>query len=614
MRKYKAIIAREITNLLENVDAANIEGLIEYPPNPEMGDLSLPCFKLSKLLRKPPQAIAEELKSRINLGEVERIEAVSGYLNFYLDSARFAVSVIGEALAQGTRYGSRNIGDGARVVIDYSSPNIAKPFHIAHLRSTVIGNALYRIHKFLGYDCVGINHLGDWGTQFGKLIVAYRLWGDAQTVEQDGIDELLRLYVKFHEEADGNPSLEDEARSWFVRMEQGDGDALALWRWFVDISLAEFRRIYELLGVFFDSYAGESFYNDRMEAVVAELREKALLEEDGGAWLVRLEAYDMPPALMLKKDGSSLYHTRDITAALYRKEVYDFCKAIYVTDYAQNLHFAQWFKVVELMGRDWAKDLVHVPFGRVSLEGASLSTRRGNVLKLEDVLNQAIAKTREIMESRPQPIEDLDAAARQVGVGAIIFNDLSSGRIKDIDFKWEDVLNFDGESGPYVQYTHARACSVLAKAKAAGLASGQAADGAAPIGSEGGDAAGEVVVIGREDGRASDTASLNGTVVNGIVSNAALTGLPMNDATVRLVKELSLFGEKVELAMHKLEPSIVARYLIDLSQTFNRFYHECRIMAEEEGVRNARLALVRAVKITLGNGLSLIGLAAPEKI
>ncbi|TYP74795.1 arginine--tRNA ligase [Paenibacillus methanolicus] len=575
MQKYKSIIAREITKLLETVKEADIETLIEYPPNPEMGDLSLPCFKLSKQLRKPPQAIAEELKSRMKPDGVERIEAVSGYLNFYLDGARFASSVIGEALARGERYGSRNIGEGGKVVIDYSSPNIAKPFHIAHLRSTVIGNALYRIHDFLGFDCVGVNHLGDWGTQFGKLIVAYRQWGDETAVDEGGIDELLRLYVKFHEEAERDPSLEDEARGWFVRMEHGDEEALALWRRFVDISMAEFTRIYELLGVSFDSYAGESFYNGRMDPVVAELREKALLEADKGAWLVRLDAYDMPPALILKKDGSSLYHTRDITAALYRKETYDFRKAIYVTDYAQNLHFAQWFKVVELMGYGWAKDLVHVPFGRVSLEGASLSTRRGNVLKLEDVLNQAIAKTREIMESRPQPIADIETVSRQVGVGAVIFHDLGSGRIKDIDFKWEDVLNFEGESGPYVQYTHARACSVLAKAGAAGLALS-------------------------EIGQAPD--------------EAALAALPINEATLRLAKELSLFGERVELAMRKLEPSIVARCLVDLAQAFNRFYHECRIMAEADGVRTARLALVQAAKLTLANGLRLIGLEAPEQI
>lgn len=603
MKKYRTIIAREITNLLENVSEADIADLIEYPQNPEMGDLSLPCFKLSKQLRKPPQAIAEELKSRVELEGFERVEAVSGYLNFYLDNARFASTVIGDVLEQGARYGSRNIGEGGKVVIDYSSPNIAKPFHIAHLRSTVIGNALYRIHEFLGYACVGINHLGDWGTQFGKLIVAYRMWGDAAAVEQGGIDELLRLYVKFHDEAEHNASLADEARGWFVRMEQGDEEALALWRRFVDISLAEFRRIYDLLGVSFDSYAGESFYNGRMEAVVAELREKELLEEDGGAWLVRLDTYDMPPALILKKDGSSLYHTRDITAALYRKETYDFRKAIYVTDYAQNLHFAQWFKVVELMGYDWAKDLVHVPFGRVSLEGASLSTRRGNVLKLEDVLNQAIAKTREIMASRPQPIADIDAAARQVGVGAVIFNDLSSGRIKDIDFKWEDVLNFEGESGPYVQYAHARACSVLAKAEAAGLAV-----------REGWDALGKAALAGQEDKEASAEEALAVSEGGGADLAAQLAALPVNEATVRLAKELSLFGERVELAMRKLEPSIVARYLIDLSQAFNRFYHECRIMAEEDRVRTARLALVQAVKITLGNGLRLIGLSAPEKI
>lgn len=572
MLPYKKLLASRIAQTLTGVSEEDIQILLEYPPNPEMGDISLPCFKLSKTLRKSPQAIADELKEKLSDEAVERVESVSGYLNIYLNKTAFTRGVVGSVLEENDRYGSRNIGEGRTVVIDYSSPNIAKPFHVGHLRSTVIGNALYRIFSFLGYDCVGVNHLGDWGTQFGKLIVAYKRWGSEEDVEKGAIDELLRLYVKFHDEAEKEPSLEDEARAWFVRIEQGDEEALKLWKWIVDISLKEFQKIYDLLGVRFDSFAGESFYNDKMAPVIQQLRDKNLLEEDDGAWLVRLDDYNMAPALMLKKDGSSLYHTRDVTAAIYRKNTYDFDKAIYVTDYAQNLHFQQWFKVVELMGYEWAKDLVHVAFGRVSLEGMSLSTRKGNVVKLEDLLKQAIDKTREIIEAKNPAMENKDEVARQVGVGAVIFNDLSSNRIKDIVFSWEEALNFDGETGPYVQYTHARACSVLRKAN----------------GSDAIDLPG--------DGSAPDPALL------------------LTPETVGVLKEVSLFPERIEQAMQKLEPSIVSRYLVDLAQAFNRFYHECPILVDDPSLRHARLAVVKTVQITLRNGLKLIGLETPEKI
>jgi len=464
MIHWKKQIAEQLASAISDVSAEDLASWLEYPPDPDLGDIALPCFRLSKQLRKPPQTIAEELKGGLNGPHIERVEAISGYLNIFLDKRHFAGEVIGGVLRGRDRFGSRDIGRGRTIVIDFSSPNIAKPFHVGHLRSTVIGNALYRIHRFLGHNVIGINHLGDWGTQFGKLIVAYRKWGGAEAVEQGGIDELLRLYVKFHDEAEREPALEDEARAWFARLERGDEEARKLWQWFVDISLAEFKRNYGLLGVEFDFCTGESFYNDKMDAVIGELRSKGLLVEDEGAWIVRLDDYGMPPAIMLKKDGSSLYHTRDVAAAIYRKQTYDFDKAIYVTDYAQNLHFQQWFKIIELMGYDWAGDLVHVPFGRVSLEGASLSTRKGNVVKLEELLTQAIGKIRTIMETRGFNADDKDEVARQVGVGAVMFNDLSGNRIKDVVFSWEDALNFDGETGPYVQYTHARACSVLRKA------------------------------------------------------------------------------------------------------------------------------------------------------
>lgn len=566
---YKQWLAEQLAARLEGVTQEALAELIEYPPNPQMGDLSLPCFKLSKQLRKAPQAIAEELKSGWSgHAAVTRVDAVSGYFNVFLDPKEFASQVVSEVLTQGDRYGSQNIGQGRSIVIDFSSPNIAKTFHIGHLRSTVIGNALYQIFKFMGYSSVGINHLGDWGTQFGKLIVAYKLWGNQEAVEADGIGELQRLYVKFHDEADVKPELEDEARGWFVKLEQGDEEALKLWRWFVDISLKEFQKMYDLLGVTFDSYAGESFYNDKMAAVLDELKEKQLLEEDEGALLVRLDDYNMPPALMVKKDGGTLYHTRDVTAAIYRKNTYDFDKAIYVTDAGQSLHFQQWFKVIELMGNAWAKQLVHVPFGKVSLEGAKLSTRKGNVINLEELLTKAIEKTREIIEEKNPNMENKDEVARKVGVGAIIFNDLSNNRIKDIVFSWDEALNFEGETGPYVQYTHARACSVLRKAE--GMAAAEGAGAAVHL---------------------------------------------TNPEAQAVLRELYLFKERTQQAMDRLEPSIISRYLVDLAQRFNHFYHECPILKVDDAeVRQARLDLVRCVRATLKNGLALIGLEAPEKI
>ncbi|WJH34487.1 arginine--tRNA ligase [Paenibacillus sp. CC-CFT747] len=570
MIDYKKLIAGALAPHLQGLDEEAVLGLLEYPPNPEMGDLSLPCFKLSKTLRQSPQAIADSLKEKVSHESVERVESVSGYLNVYLDKKRYAEDIISEVLESGSSYGSSSDGSGKTIVIDFSSPNIAKPFHIGHLRSTMIGNALYHILRFRGFDVVRINHLGDWGTQFGKLIVAYQKWGSEKAVEEEGIEELLRLYVKFHDEADSAPELEDEARGWFTQLEKGDEEAHRLWKWFVEISLKEFSKIYDLLGVSFDSYAGESFYIDKMEPVIRELKDKNLLVEDQGSQLVRLDDYNMPPALMLKKDGSSLYHTRDAAAAVYRKETYNFEKAIYVTSYAQNLHFQQLFKIMELMGYEWAKDLVHVPFGQVSLEGASLSTRKGNVVKLEDLLSQAIAKTREIIEQKNPAMENKDEVARQVGVGAIVFNDLSSNRIKDIVFSWEEALNFDGETGPYVQYTHARACSVLRKA--------------------------------------------NGSDSIELPANGFDASLLQDPAALGVARELYLFGEKVGQAADKLEPSIVSRYLVDVAQAFNRFYHECPILVDDQALRGARLALVKAVQITLRNGLKLIGLETPEKI
>lgn len=567
MYAYKKHLAQSISPLLDGIDEKLIESYLEYPPNEDMGDISLPCFKLSKQLRQAPQAIAESIKKQLNGSFIDKVEAVSGYLNIYLNREAVVATTISQILSQKELYGSQPIGTGQTVVIDFSSPNIAKPFHIGHLRSTVIGRALYNIHQFLGYKVVGINHLGDWGTQFGKLIVAYKKWGNKERIEEHAIDELLALYVKFHEEADDAPQLEDEARAWFTKIERGNEEALALWKWFVDISLKEFDKLYKLLNVQFDYFTGESFYNDQLQATIALLEEKGLLVEDDGAKIVRLEEYDMAPALMLKKDGSSLYHTRDVAAALYRKNTFQFDKALYVTDYAQTLHFKQWFKVIELMGYDWASTLIHVPFGRVSLEGAGLSTRKGNVLKLEELLQHAIDKVLMIINNKNPDLDNKEEVAKQIGVGAVIFNDLSHGRIKDIDFSWDTALNFDGETGPYVQYTYARACSVVVKANIS--------DHNEPV-----------------------------TIDEAVLS----------DTAYRLIKQLSLFSERVEQSMEKLEPSIISRYLVELAQAFNRFYHDNMILVEDAQIRAARLAIVKSTIQTLKNGLSLIGLAAPEKI
>lgn len=587
MIDYKEQIAGVLEPLVEGVGRPELKAMLEVPANPGLGDFALPCFKLSKLLRKAPPLIAQDIAGAVaaSLPEfVEKAEAVNGYVNFHLNKSVFVRDVVRAALRAGDAYGSSDIGRGKTIVIDYSSPNIAKPFHVGHLRSTMIGQALYNIHRHLGFTCVGINHLGDWGTQFGKQIVAYRKWGNREEVEKHGVRELVRLYVKFHEEAEKHPELEDEARAAFAKLEQGDGEAVALWKWFKEISYRQFNKIYDLLGVRFDSDAGESFYIDKTPAVVEKLREKGLLTEDDGALIVRLDEYGMAPVMILKNDGATLYHTRDIAAAIYRKETYNFDKCLYVTDYAQNLHFAQWFKVIELMGFDWAGDLVHVPFGRVSLEGEGFSTRKGNAVWLEDVLTQSIEKTLAIINEKNPNLENKEEVARQVGVGAIVFNDLYTNRIKDVVFSWEEALNFDGETGPYVQYTHARACSLLRKAaETYGDPAAVTADGAA-AGSDGG-ADGE---FGAE--------------------------LVASGEALQVARDIYAFPDRVMAAMEKLEPSIISRHLVDLAQSFNRFYHECPIVVDDERTRRARLALVRAAIVTFRVGLRLIGLAAPEKI
>lgn len=560
----KNMAAACLSELLNGFSTADIFDMLEYPADRKLGDIALPCFKLSKAMRMPPQKIAESLCAGLKASEecaniFEKIENVNGYLNFYISNDYLLKNLNGMSDSD---YGSSDVGKGKTIVIDYSSPNIAKPFHIGHLRSTVIGQSIKNIHRFCGYECVGVNHLGDWGTQFGKLIVAYKKWGDKETIEQRGIKALTEIYVRFHEEAEKDPSLEDEAREAFSKMEQGDSECIELWKWFVEISIAEFKKVYELIGADFESWNGESFYFDKTDEVVNALKEKNLLKLDNGAYIVSLDEYDMPPCLVLKSDGSTIYATRDIAAAFYRKKTYNFDKCIYVTSAGQSLHFAQFFKVIELMGEEWAKDLVHVPFGTVSIDGAKLATRTGNVILLEDLFREATEKTLEIINEKNPTLENKEEVASAVGVGAVIFHDLSNNRIKDINFIWDEVLNFDGNTGPYVQYTYARCCSILEKA-----------------GSYGKD------------------------------------GVITHPSEVDIIKTLSLFPEKVEQARRDLEPSVISRYLLDVCQEFNRFYHDCPVLrAEDEKVRSTRLAIVEATSVVLSNGLKLIGLKRPKNI
>lgn len=571
MKDFKLEVAKLLNSQLSDLSVEEIYNTIEIPSNSTMGDYAFPCFKLAKVLRKAPPMIAKEIVDGLEKVDfIEKAENVNAYINFFVNKAAYAHEVLNAVLAEKEKYGFAENKDKGNIVIDYSSPNIAKPFHVGHLRSTVIGNSLYKIFEALGYNCIGINHLGDWGTQFGKLIVAYKKYSSKEKVEQEGISELLRIYVLFHEEAEKHPEMDQEARDYFTKMERGDEEALALWKWFKEVSLAEFERVYKMLGVTFDSYNGEAFYNDKMDAVIKELEDKGLIEVDEGAKIVRLDEENMAPCLITKKDGSSLYATRDITAAEYRHKTYDFKKCIIVTASQQNLHFAQWFKVIEKMGYDWAKDLVHVPFGMVSMEGgAKLSTRNGNVIFLEDILKEAVEKTKLIIEEKNASLENKEEVAKQVGIGAVIFDDMYNNIIKDIQFSWERVLDFQGETGPYVQYTHARACSLLKKA---GL-----------------------------DLNNLPTFEIDEETVN-------------NDIVLAVVKDLADFKATIESAAANYEPSYIARYAVDMAQSFNKFYNEFPILVEDEKVKNTRLAIVAAVKFTLKNALALLGIAAPEQM
>ncbi|MBR6109466.1 MAG: arginine--tRNA ligase [Clostridia bacterium] len=550
------------------VPESDVLGFFETPPSPDKGDIALPCFKFARAMRKAPPVIAQELAKGFEGFEgIVRAEPLSGYLNFFLDRGDEAKKTVLRVLEEGERFGSSDDGAGRNVCIDFSSINICKPFGIHHVTTTVLGHSLSRIFRHLGFTPVRINHLGDWGTQFGKMLVAYKKWGDRRTIENAGSPtrELVALYVKFHQEAEKDPSLDDEARAAFRSIELHDPENWELYQWFKELTLREAERVYKLMGVEFDSYNGEAFYEDKMPAVIRELADKGVTTVDNGATIVDLSAYDMPPCMILKSNGGTIYPTRDITAAIYRKNTYDFYKNLYVVAYQQNLHFRQVFKTLELMGYDWAKDCVHVNFGMISMADQTFSTRKGNAIYLEDVLNKAIEKTKAIMMEKSPDLENMDEVARQVGVGAVVWGPLYSSRIKDFTFSWEKALNFEGETAPYAQYTHARCCSVLRKA-----------DG--------------------YDAEKADWSCLD------------------NESCANLIKAMNTLPASIGSAAEKYEPYLISRNVIDICSAFNKFYFENRIMDEDEGVRCARLALTDAARIAIKTGLYLVGIEAPERM
>lgn len=565
MKDYKSIIAGKINAPLEKEE---ILSLIVETADDNFGDYAFPCFKLAKVMRNSPVAIAQKLASEIELDDdIVKVDAVNGYLNFFVNRNAFINDALCGVLSQGEKYGDDTVGKGKTICIDYSSVNVCKSFHIGHLSTTALGSSLYKLFTALGYNVVGINHLGDYGTQFGKMIVAYKLWGNEKAVKEKGVDELQRIYVKFHQEEANRPELTDQAREWFVKLEKGDKEALRLFEMFKEITLNEVKQIYNRLNVKFDSWNGESFYMDKMEAPLQMLRDKGLICESQGAQVVDLSAYDMPPFILLKSDGSSLYATRDLAAAMWRKNEYGFDKCLYVVAYQQNLHFKQLFKVLEMANLPWAKDMVHVAYGMVSLEDGAMSTRKGNVVLLRDVLNKAVEKSLDIITAKNPDLENKEKVAEQVGVGAVLFSALENSKIKDITFTFDRVLNFDGETAPYLQYTYARCNSIVAKAG-----------------------------MSRLTKIALDPKALD------------------NIETLRLCKLLASFPQAVKDSAYKYEPSILSSLLIDIAQAFNRFYIEHRVISNNLAEQNARLQAVEATATVLKKGLALLGIDAPEKM
>ena len=564
---FKEHIIDKITELT-GLERGAVSKAVETPPDEKLGDLAFPCFPLAKVLRKAPPLIAQELASKLSSDElIDRVDAVGGYLNFFYNRAAFISDTVTALRAAGDGWGRSDMGSGKTVLVEYSSPNIAKPFHIGHLFSTAVGNSLAKIYKFLGYDVQSLNHLGDWGTQFGKLISAYKRWGDPAVIEKDPIKELLKIYVKFHEEAEKHPELEDEAREYFKKLEEGDEETTALWKYFRDQSLVEFKRVYDMLGVEFDSYNGEAFYSDKMDEVVEILNEKGLLVESEGARVVDLSDMNMPPCIILKSDGATIYATRDIAAALYRHRTYNFYKNIYVVGLPQSLHFRQIFETMKRAGWEWSKDCVHVGFGLVKLPGKNMSTRHGDVVFLEEVLNESIEKTRAIIEKNNSDVGDVDDVAKKIGIGAVLYTFLKNSREKDIVFSWDTMLDFDGESAPYCMYGYARGRSILRRAE-------------------------------------------------GIDYSDADMSKAVSDDAYTLVKLMNGYGDAVKDAADKNEPFYVNRYVTNLVKAFNKFYNTNPIMKDDvdEDTKKARLAIVDAVCGIIKSALSLLGIEVVESM
>lgn len=560
----KKLIVESLSPLIgDHLSLEQIEALIEVPSNPEHGDFAFPVFQLAKVFRKAPQMIAQELVEKMDQSVFDKIEAVGPYINFSVKRSDISNQVLHDVLNQGSEYGASDLGHGKNACVDMSSPNIAKPMSMGHLRSTVIGNAIANIMEKVNYNTIKINHLGDWGTQFGKLIVAYKKWGSEEIVRQDPVNELVKLYVKFHDEAERDPQLDDLGRAAFKKLEEHDPETTELWQWFKEESLKEFNKVYDLLGISFDSYNGEAFYNDKMDPIIDELEEKGISTVENGATLVYLEEENLPPALIRKSDGATLYLTRDLATAYYRANTYNFDKNIYVVGNEQANHFKQLKAVLKRLGNEWSDDMHHIAFGLITLEGKKLSTRKGKIVLLENVLNEAIDLALEQIKLKNPDLPNKEEVARQVGVGAVIYHDLKSDRLNSFDFKLEDIVQFEGETGPYIQYACARANTILDK-------------------------------YGKD-------VDLNNTWA-------------LEDAYAwDIVKKLGQYGDTIVQAAERYEPSVIAKYAVQLAQAFNKYYGNTRILTEDNQLE-ARIALVKAVVIVLKDALNLLGIEAPENM
>ena len=568
MIDFKQIISEKISKASE-ISENEIYSYIEIPPNSEMGDYAFPCFKLAKSLKKAPPVIAGELKEKIELdGNIEKVEMAGGYLNFYINKLKLAETVLTEIYEKGEKYGATNIGKDQNVIVEFSSPNIAKPFHIGHLRNTVIGNALYNIYKFLGYNVTGINHLGDYGTQFGKMIEGYKRWGNEYNFEENPIDKFMDLYVRINELCKEDENVLNAARENFKKIEDGEPEYLKLWNWFKDLSLKEFQRIYDLLDVKFDSLNGEAFYSDKMDEVVNILENKKVLKDSEGAKIVDLEEKGLGVCMIKKSDGSSIYATRDLAAILYRARTYDFDKCLYVVAYEQNLHFKQIFEVAKYLDlpQKCMDGLEHVAYGMVRLKSGKMSTREGNVIKVDELLQESIERVRKIIEEKNPNMENKDEEATKIGIGAIIYSNLSSTIIKDLVFDWDLALNFNGESGPYIQYVYVRTKSVLEKA--------------------------------------GNIPSLNDVKFE----------LLQDKESINILTKLYNFEGILKNVVEKNEPSILARYLVDLSSAYSNFYNENKIIDDDVNIKNARVYLSKAVGAVLKAGAGLLGIKMPNRM